>query len=671
MSAPKPYVDIAAIVPLEEELQVFFEIFPSTKNLSDADTLLHEVDTNIIDLSMVVIHQSDMGHAEAGQAVLDILDRYRVGLIVSIGIAGGLSSDLRLGDICYSGRVIDVYENSKATDSPNDKSGRSMDVELSPVPYSTDDRITRALNFARTQPDVADLYASWSNKQAEYVARICPNKVPSRTGSKEMLGKPMSHNGAIICGMVSKSKAYNDRLKSLDRRVLAIDTESGAVFRHASKHSIAALNIRGLSDYANADKSILEMATGGAVRKVAASNAVSFLNMQLKNPYFHRRLTNLRPGGQPSLDLSPPSHSTEEVQDVLEDISQHIDVQLREFSPEYRLHPSRYKVPAPRVKRHSLEQADITQEFSPPLELRAALKIDKKLFIHIPRSYPDRSIPWVFANDLLDAEIDGRQIVPIVINGLQLSPPARGLSKHAYVELETVIANPGYHVVFIIENVPFHSPQRLRYLQKEVLSKGDCHFLFLTSTNRTVVDEQDFLLSLSLTSYNLCDVSFGEIATFLQRTFPISGSQAEVVAKRLWDTFRAFNLAAHPTYFAGIPRETLMALLHAHRRVELLQLAVDGFLTALVAEDDAGVSLSRTTRARFLTDLAVDLHLELKSYSPTEVVQLAEAFAQEKDFDIDAVSFIQAFEKKGILHFEDEKVAFSLPLSRGICWPVD
>lgn len=73
MSALKPYIDIAAIVPLEEELQAFFEIFPSSKNLSDADTLLHEVDTDVTDLSMVVIHQSDMDHAEAGQAVLDIL----------------------------------------------------------------------------------------------------------------------------------------------------------------------------------------------------------------------------------------------------------------------------------------------------------------------------------------------------------------------------------------------------------------------------------------------------------------------------------------------------------------------------------------------------------------------------------------------------------------------
>ena len=161
--------------------------------------------------------------------------------------------------------------------------------------------------------------------------------------------------------------------------------------------------------------------------------------------------------------------------------------------------------------------------------------------------------------------------------------------------------------------------------------------------------------------YNLCDVSFGEIASFLQRSFSMSGSQAEVVAKRLWDTFHAFDLSAHPTYFAGIPRETLMALLHAHRRVELLQLAVDGFLTVVVAEDKSDVALSRTTRARFLSNIVVDLHLELRSYSSAELVEAADEFAQEQDFDIDALDFIQAFERKGILHFEDGKVAFSLP----------
>jgi hypothetical protein len=157
------------------------------------------------------------------------------------------------------------------------------------------------------------------------------------------------------------------------------------------------------------------------------------------------------------------------------------------------------------------------------------------------------------------------------------------------------------------------------------------------------------------------NISFVEIAHFIQKNFSMSGTEAEVIALRLRNTFDEFSLSAHPTYFAGIPRETLSALLQANRRAELIQLAVDGFLTFIVADDSSDVNLSRTTRSRFLRKLAVSLNLEKRSYAQSELIEFTKAFSGYHDFDIDPLEFIQGFINKGILHFENDSVRFSLP----------
>jgi hypothetical protein len=141
----------------------------------------------------------------------------------------------------------------------------------------------------------------------------------------------------------------------------------------------------------------------------------------------------------------------------------------------------------------------------------------------------------------------------------------------------------------------------------------------------------------------------------------MTGSEAEVIALRLRDTFSQFSLSAHPTYFAGIPRETLSALLQANRRAELIQLAVDGFLTFVVADDPADVTLSRTTRSRFLRKLVVALRVEKQSFDQEKLVAFTRAFSAEYDFDINPMEFIHSFVEKGILFFDDNKIHFSLP----------
>ena len=551
MSTERKYIDLAVIVSLEEELQEFFRVFSSTEDCSEDGTLIHEIDTKSNELTMVVILQNDMGHAAAADAGAELLKRYRIGLIVSIGIAGGLSSDMVLGDVCYSGKIIDVYENCKAIDA--EEGGKSLEIRFSPNHYETDPKITRAINFIRTQPELTSVYCEWQETQLKFVNKLNIEPLPGRNGRLEIIGAPKTKNGAIVCGMVTKSKKYNAQLENLERRVLAIETESGAVFEKLNSLSTEVISIRGISDYADAKKNILEATTGGVIRQLAARNAVSFLEMQLSNKYFVKQIVNMRKLTQESLDFGDRDRDSISDVEPVEEISSHIDNQLREYSPEYRLHPKGYRVPAPRVQRDYGTQSSIGKNFFPPTELRDALLVDRKFLVSVPPSFPDKSLAWVLAHDLLDAEFDGKQVLPIVIDGDRISPPSNGLSRLSPIELSPIESNQGLHTVFIIDGIPLQSATRLAYLRDEVLPRQDSHFIFLSSNSPSLLKEHDFTLELSLTIYALCDVSFLEISNFIQRSFEMPGIQAEVVAKKLWDTFKAFDLSAHPTYFAGIP----------------------------------------------------------------------------------------------------------------------
>ena len=61
--------------------------------------------------------------------------------------------------------------------------------------------------------------------------------------------RPQGAQRAYCCGLVSASPLYNKKLKNLNRKTLAIETELGGLFFVAQEHNVDALSIRGISDY--------------------------------------------------------------------------------------------------------------------------------------------------------------------------------------------------------------------------------------------------------------------------------------------------------------------------------------------------------------------------------------------------------------------------------------
>jgi hypothetical protein len=538
-----------------------------------------------------------------------------------------------------------------------------IDIDFSPTFYSTEKNITAALNLIRTLPELKPHFEEWQIEREKSARQLVTIPLPGRDGAVEVLTKPQSKNGTIVCGPVNSSLKYNKKLKNLDRKILAIETEAGGVFEVANSHGVPVLSIRGISDFADNGKKELEEKSGGAVRKVAASNAATFLKLQLKNSRFldilkqRRELTD----ASKTFEFNFAPVPANDVSKVLQTLNEQIEQRLRELCPEFRLLPKGYHLPIPRVRMVNQQSGVGEYSVAPPVNVRDVVAESRMSFLNLPRTYPDQSLPWVIADDLLTVEIEGKQILPIVLNAELVRPPKSDFESVSELPINQYCDLLGTQIVFIIENIPFSSKSRLNFLIGQINAYTNARFLLIDRSDVNLLIESEFVASLSAKIYDVCEISFGEIAHFIQKNFEMSGSEAEVIALRLRDTFTRFDLSAHPSYFAGIPRETLSALLQANRRAELIQLAVDGFLTFLVADDRADITLSRTTRSRFLKRLAVALRVEKESFDEAKLVAFTMEFANEHDFEIDPIAFIQSFVEKGLIYFDLNEVRISLP----------
>ncbi len=657
----REYFDLAVIIPLEDEIIPFMGVFPSIEDRSTATIFCHIVDSGDPGIKIIVMQQQKMGRTAAANAAACILNQYDVGLMVCLGIAGSLSDDMQLADICYTGDVIDVLDNTKVVDVDPTKDAGDSDTEFSPTHYETPLEFTAALSFMRTQPTLRPAYIAWQEERRKVALDLVQAEVPGPGGAKIRIGAPKSLPGCIACGAVSKSKAYNDKLRSLERSMLAIETESGGVFAQAKFHRVPAIAIRGISDFADKDKKKLEQVSKGGVRELAASNAASFLRLQISNPTFLKALMARRHGQQTELSLPNGQSVIDCLTAALIEIDKQIDEALRKLSPEYKLQPKGYRLPIPRIRPEHSDDGLADSNANEPTGIKDALAKHDRVLIDVPRTYPDQSLSWITAHDLLTAEFDGAQAVPVVIDAESLRGKSSKFSSATDVDLAALKNRAGAKIVFIVENIPFSSRHRLEAVFAQADEYPNAKFVFFARGETDLVAETEFATKLGAQCFEICAIPFAEISYFIQKNFEMTGSEAEVIALRLRDTFTRFDLDAHPTYFAGIPKETLSALLQANRRSELIQLAVDGFLTFIVAGDKADVALSRKTRERFLRNLVVDMHVEKRSFDQATLIQRVQDFAIKHDFDINPIAFVQGFIDQGIMHFESEKVHISLP----------
>ena len=124
---PKEYFDLIIFAPLDTEIQAVFESFPHLERRTSDNILKYTVRLDVPGLAALVAQPPEWGNQEAFRTAQHLLEMYDAGILVCIGIAGALSKDLRLGDVCYSGTVLDIHDRIKVKDA---KRGRTPILAL-------------------------------------------------------------------------------------------------------------------------------------------------------------------------------------------------------------------------------------------------------------------------------------------------------------------------------------------------------------------------------------------------------------------------------------------------------------------------------------------------------------------------------------------------------------
>jgi len=284
---PKPrkkkQIDLAIIVALELEWNELanrcssywaWSQNPSTKEYTYHFTYPqpHSDDSYIC----VATPMFSMGETVCATVTERIMNEYKPMTLAVVGIAGGLSTDVRVGDVVVAESVESYLSNAKAVSR---RDGKSMDFDMSGSSYSTSSKILHEIkNFKYAH---GANYANWISSCNADLNLVSGSLRQKLLRNEVIRSEPRLHYGPVACGpIVAASGPFNQFLRNHDRKYLAIEMESAGMLAAVWRRSaigFSPLVLRGISDKANEQKSDLDALGSEALRRYAARNAFSLL----------------------------------------------------------------------------------------------------------------------------------------------------------------------------------------------------------------------------------------------------------------------------------------------------------------------------------------------------------------------------------------------------------
>ncbi len=284
ISDQKP-IDVGIIIALEEEFKVLHEQLheqlPSPISIKDEQTgnydyLFHwSVPNTSSSYSCAATFFGDMGPSKAALACERFLNRRQPKTIVMLGIAGGLNTDVKLGDIVLMTGVNLYLERAKAVD------GQEETFEIKPGGdfYRCSDDLVQAssnLKFAHS-----NLYQRWQADSHYLLEKLIPKERLDQLLNVDWVRKePIIVKGSVASGpVVGASEQFTNWLKKTARNYLALEMEAGgllsAVYSQADPKKT--LILRGISDFGDRRKQELDQIGKGGIRRYAMNNATRLL----------------------------------------------------------------------------------------------------------------------------------------------------------------------------------------------------------------------------------------------------------------------------------------------------------------------------------------------------------------------------------------------------------
>jgi nucleoside phosphorylase len=274
MTAGRRPFDVGLVVPLGEEFDYILEVLPKRTVFVQDGRYFYELDCGL--RTVLCCIASDMGTLPALHTALHLLTIAEVRLLALVGVAGGLTSDVALGDVIVADDINEFQAKAKAVGDAN-----SYSIQYSGRHWSLPWAVREAVNNFRFA--ARELHEAWQ-EQCRRHHNAC-----FEVGGVLEAKAPKYHVGPIASGnTVSAAEAFVDELKTIDRKVAAIEMEAAGVAWAASARirPVPCIVLRGISDPSTGAKTATDQISGGAFRRCAVFNAAALLKNLLSWDHF-------------------------------------------------------------------------------------------------------------------------------------------------------------------------------------------------------------------------------------------------------------------------------------------------------------------------------------------------------------------------------------------------
>jgi nucleoside phosphorylase/energy-coupling factor transporter ATP-binding protein EcfA2 len=279
--------DLAVCLALQEEFSVFDRVFGGYASYSKDPELaltyfFYEVEAvdSGAPCHLVVCWSGEMGALRANECTMAMIRRFRPKNLVIVGIAGSTGDALRIGDVFLPKEVVDYQAISAIVDLR-----KTWTYRLSGNAFRSSQELLN--DFRNLQYTQRAAFEAWKADAAATLHRSLATDLLERLLQKGILRREpalLVDDSKLASGpSVGRSIYFLNWLRERDRKFAALEMESAGIYSAAdlTRKEIQPklLAVRGISDFADRRKSILEKASKGHLRSVAMSNAAALLRL--------------------------------------------------------------------------------------------------------------------------------------------------------------------------------------------------------------------------------------------------------------------------------------------------------------------------------------------------------------------------------------------------------
>jgi nucleoside phosphorylase len=274
--------DILIVIALKEEFRHFESVFGQGQAIGDYPSYYkYSLALGSERRAVVALLVGEKGHLPTAAGTVMAMERVQPELVVMLGIAAGIHKDLHVGDVVVATSVDAYIESAKA--SPHGE----QDYVLKPAGEVyrgvDDDTLTKIRNLEFRHREA---FGEWQTECSLDLHSSVPAPTTTELLRKELLHEPVIlDDGHCASGpFVAASTAFLEWIRRRDRDYKILDMESGGVEVAAYKSADAkrTLVVRGISDFGDERKGMLEAVQSSGLRGYAMRNASRLLMLLIR-----------------------------------------------------------------------------------------------------------------------------------------------------------------------------------------------------------------------------------------------------------------------------------------------------------------------------------------------------------------------------------------------------